>query len=325
PREGFRKDKPDFRKDKPDFRKDNSDFRKDKPDFRKDKPDFRKDKPDFRKDKPDFRKDKPNFRKEKVDYRREANLQPEEEMVDDKLEGRNSVLEALKAGRTINKIFVSKGDREGSVRQIVALAKEKKIIVSEVDRIKLDNMSTTYSHQGVIAFVAAKDYVEVDDILAIAEQKGEAPFIIILDEITDPQNLGSILRTADSVGAHGVIIPRRRAIGLTAVVSKASAGAVEHVAVSRVTNIAQTIDYLKKKNIWVAAADVSGNKAFYEADLSGPIALVIGSEGEGIGKLILEKCDFIVNIPMKGKISSLNAAVAGAVMMYEILKQRIKK
>lgn len=284
--------------------------------------------PDFknkRNNRPKDRFPREEFKKVRMDNRKEADAQPEDEMAEDKLEGRNSVLEALKAGRTINKLFVSKGDREGSVRQIIALAKDKKIIVQEVERAKLDSMSSTHSHQGVIAFVAAKDYVEVDDILEIAEQRGEAPFIIILDEITDPQNLGSILRTADAVGAHGVIIPKRRAIGLTATVSKASAGAVEHVAVSRVTNIAQTIEYLKKKNIWVAGADISGDRAFYEADLRGPVALVIGSEGEGIGKLVLEKCEFIVNIPMKGKISSLNAAVAGAIMMYEILKQRAKK
>lgn len=295
------------------------------PKVRVSKEEYSKVRTDSRRVKTDSRKVNTEIRKVNVVNRKEVDMQPEDEMPEDKLEGRNSVLEAIKAGRTINKIFVAKGDREGSIRQIVALAKEKKIIVQEVERVKIDSMSTTHSHQGVIAFVAVKDYVEVDDILAIAEQRGEAPFIIILDEITDPQNLGSIIRTADAVGAHGVIIPKRRAIGLTATVSKASAGAVEHVAVSRITNIAQTIEYLKKKNIWIAAADLSGDKAFYEADLRGPVALVIGSEGEGIGKLVLEKCDFIVNIPMKGQISSLNAGVAGAIMMYEILKQRIAK
>ncbi len=242
----------------------------------------------------------------------------------DKLEGRNSVLEAIKSDRTINKILVSKGDKEGSIKQIIALAREKGIIVQETDRVSLDKISTTHSHQGVIAFVAVKDYVEVDDILEIAQSKGEAPFIIILDGITDPHNLGSILRTANAVGAHGVVIPKRRAIGLTAAVSKASAGAIEYVPVARVTNIAQTIDYLKEQNLWVVGTDQSGEKSFYEIDLKGPIALVIGSEGEGMGKLVSEKCDFVVNLPMKGQISSLNAAVAGAIVMYEILKQRGK-
>ena len=249
----------------------------------------------------------------------------EEQLEDnDKLEGRNSVLEALKANRTINKIFVIKGDREGSIRQIVAMARQKGIIITEVEKSALDSMSTSRSHQGVIALVAAKEYVEVDDILQIAQDKGQPPFIIILDEITDPHNFGAILRTANAVGAHGVIIPKRRAIGLTSAVSKASAGAVEYVPVARVTNISQTIEYLKKNNVWVVGTDATGEKAFYESDLKGPIAVVIGSEGEGMGKLIREKCDFVVNIPMEGEISSLNASVAAAIVMYEILKQRRK-
>lgn len=243
----------------------------------------------------------------------------------DKLEGRNSIMEALKANRTINKLFVAKGEREGSIRQIVAIARQKKIIVTEVEKNILDSMSSSKSHQGVIAFVAAKEYVEVDDILAAAQEKGQPPFIIILDEIADPHNFGAILRTADAVGAHGVIIPKRRAIGLTSTVSKASAGAIEYVPVSRVTNIAQTIDYLKKNNVWVVGTDATGDKAFYESDLKGPIALVVGSEGQGMGKLIREKCDFVVNIPMQGQISSLNASVAAAIVMYEILKQRGSK
>lgn len=240
----------------------------------------------------------------------------------DKLEGRNSIMEALKANRTINKLFVSKGEREGSIRQIVAIARQKGIIITEVEKNVLDGMSSTRSHQGVIAFVSVKEYVEVDDILQIAQEKGQAPFIIILDEITDPHNFGAILRTANAVGAHGVIIPKRRAIGLTSAVSKASAGAVEYVPVARVTNISQTIEYLKKNNIWVAGTDSTGEKAFYDCDLKGPVALVVGSEGEGMGKQIREKCDFVVNIPMQGEISSLNASVAAAIVMYEILKQR---
>jgi 23S rRNA (guanosine2251-2'-O)-methyltransferase len=240
----------------------------------------------------------------------------------DRLEGRNSVMEAIKANRTINKILVQKGEKEGSIRQIIASAKEKGIVVQETDRLNLDRISTTHAHQGVIAYVSFKDYVEIDDILKNAESKGEAPFIIILDGITDAYNLGSVLRTADAVGAHGVIIPKRRAVGLNAAVSKASAGAIEYMPVARVTNISQTIEYLKKKNIWVVGTDLSGEKSFYESDLKGSIALVIGSEGHGMAKLVAEKCDYVINIPMKGQITSLNAAVAGAIIMYEILKQR---
>jgi len=269
---------------------------------------------------------KRNFKKDKLQKnnrnfdRGESNKDINEGM--DMLEGRNSVLEALRSDRTINKILISKGDKEGSIKQIIALAKEKGVVVQETDRISLDKISTTRAHQGVIAFVAAKDYVEVEDILEIAKSKGEDPFVILLDGITDPQNFGSILRTANAVGAHGVVIPKRRAIGLTAAVSKASAGAIEYVPVARVTNLSQTIEYLKEQNLWIVGTDQSGEKSFYESDLKGPIALVIGSEGEGMSRLVSEKCDFIVNIPMKGEISSLNAAVAGAIVMYEILKQK---
>lgn len=251
-------------------------------------------------------------------------VQEEQLEENDKLEGRNPIMEALKANRTINKLFVLKGEREGSIRQIIALARQKGIVITEVEKNILDGMSTARSHQGVIAFAAVKDYVEVDDILQAAQEKGQPPFIIILDEISDPHNFGAILRTANAVGAHGVIIPKRRAIGLTSAVSKASAGAVEYVPVARVTNISQTIEYLKKNDIWVVGTDSTGDKAFYDSDLKGPVALVVGSEGEGMGKLIREKCDFVVNIPMKGEISSLNASVAAAIVMYEILKQRGK-
>ncbi len=260
----------------------------------------------------------------KYEYKPDVDVQEEAVGEIDKLEGRNPIMEALKANRTINKIFVSKGEREGSIRQIIAIAREKKIIITEVDHNVIESMSSTKSHQGIIAFVAVKEYVEVDDILQIAQDKGQPPFIIILDEIADPHNFGAILRTANAVGAHGVIIPKRRAIGLTSAVSKASAGAIEYVPVARVTNIAQTIEYLKKNNIWVVGTDSTGEKAFYDSDLKGAIALVVGSEGEGIGKLIREKCDFVVNIPMQGEISSLNASVAAAIVMYEILKQRGK-
>jgi 23S rRNA (guanosine2251-2'-O)-methyltransferase len=268
------------------------------------------------------RVEKPRGEGREKEYKVELPLEELEGDDQEKLEGRNSVLEALKANRSINKIFISKGDKEGSIKQIIAIAREKGVIIKEVERGFLDNMSSTHAHQGVIAYVSVKEYVEVDDILNVARERNEAPFIILLDEITDPHNLGSILRTANAVGAHGVVIPKRRAIGLTASVSKASAGAVEYVPVARVTNLGQTIDYLKKNNIWVVGTDISGEKSFYASDLKGPVALVIGSEGEGIGRLVREKCDFVVNIPMRGQISSLNAAVAGAIVMYEILKQR---
>lgn len=269
------------------------------------------------------RNDERRFRNRTVGRDKPVMQEPSEADFE-KLEGRNPVLEALRSDRTINKILIAKGDREGSVKQIIALAREKRVVVQEVDRAKLDSISVIHAHQGVIAYTAFKDYVEVDDILKIAREKGEPPFVIILDEINDPHNLGSILRTADAVGAHGVIIPKRRAVGLTATVSKASAGAIEYVPVARVTNIAQTIEDLKKENVWVVGTDASGEKSFYESDLKGPIALVIGSEGEGMSRLVRERCDFIVNIPMHGRISSLNAAVAGAIVMYEISKQRGK-
>ncbi len=240
----------------------------------------------------------------------------------DRLEGRNSVLEAIRAGRSINRILVSKGEKEGSINQIIALARQSHIVIQEVDRSKLDEMSETHAHQGIIALTSAKDYVEVDDILKAAEDSGRPPFIVILDGITDAYNLGSILRTSNAAGVHGVIIPKRRAIGLTSAVSKASAGAIEYVPVARVTNIAQTIEYLKAKNIWVAGTDSSGERPYYEHDLTGGIAIVIGSEGEGMGKLVREACDFTVSIPMLGEISSLNAAVAGAIVIYDVVRQR---
>lgn len=272
--------------------------------------------------KPDTRSDR------KTEKARPGIAKPDEMLYEregggiDLIEGRNPVLEALKAERTINKILVAKGDREGSVRQITAMAREKGIVVQEVDRGKLDLMSLSRSHQGVIALAAVKDYVEVDDILKIAQDKGEPPFIVILDEIADANNLGSILRTSDAVGVHGVIIPKRRSVGLTPAVSKSSAGAVEYVPVARVTNLVQTIEYLKSMGIWIIGTDTSGEKAFFDSDLKGPAALVVGSEGEGMGRLVREKCDFIVNIPMKGSISSLNAAVAAAIVLYEIARQR---
>jgi rRNA methylase, putative, group 3 len=242
-----------------------------------------------------------------------------------RLEGRNPVIEALKAGRTIEKLLIAKGSHEGSIRQVISLARDKGVVINEVERVKLDAMSETGSHQGVIAIVSPYSYADVDDILSLAREKGEPPFIILLDEIYDPHNLGSMLRTANAAGAHGVIISKRRAVGLTPTVAKASAGAVEYMKVAKVTNIAQTIAYLKEQGIWIVGADMDGDKLYYEANLTGPIAIVVGSEGEGIGKLIKESCDFLVKLPMKGEISSLNAGVAGGILMYEILRQRTLK
>lgn len=241
---------------------------------------------------------------------------------EDIIEGRNPILEALKSGRTINKIVFAKGDREGSIKQIAAIAKERGIVTSEIDRHAIDALSLTSAHQGVIAFVAPKDYVEIEDILEIAAKKGEQPFIILLDGITDPHNLGSIIRTANSVGAHGVAITKRRSASLNSVVSKASAGALEYVPVARVSNLTQTIEMLKKKNIWVIGTEMNARDYYYKTDLKGAVAIVIGSEGEGMSRLVAEKCDILVKIPMLGEITSLNASVAGAVVMYEIVRQR---
>ena len=238
----------------------------------------------------------------------------------DKIEGRNPVTEAIKSGREIDKLLVSA--REGSIKKIVAMAKEKGIVVQEVVRTKLDELSETGAHQGVIALVAAHDYATVEDILANAEQKSEKPFIILLDEITDPHNLGSILRTANATGAHGVIIPKRRSVGLSSVVAKTSAGALEYTPVARVSNLAQTIDKLKEQGIWFYATHQDATEVYTEVDLKGGIGIVIGSEGNGVSRIVAEKCDFLISIPMKGEINSLNASVAAGVIMYEALRQR---
>ncbi len=241
-------------------------------------------------------------------------------MNQDKIEGRNPVTEAIKAGREIDKLLVSA--KEGSIKKIVAMAKERGIVVQEVVKSKLDELSDTGAHQGVIALVAAHSYAAVEDILKRAEDKGESPFIIILDEITDPHNLGSILRTANAVGAHGIIIPKRRSVGLSSVVAKTSAGAMEYTPVARVTNLAQTIDALKEKGIWFFATHQDAKQDYTQVDYKGGIGIVIGSEGSGVSRIVAEKCDFLISIPMKGEINSLNASVAAGVIMYEALRQR---
>ncbi|MFR4164351.1 MAG: 23S rRNA (guanosine(2251)-2'-O)-methyltransferase RlmB [Paraclostridium sordellii] len=238
------------------------------------------------------------------------------------IEGRNPVIEAIKNDREIDKIMIANGAKEGSIKKIVAMAKEKNIVIQYVDRNKLDEISTSHSHQGVIANVSDYRYYELDELIKSVKEKGEDPFFIILDEITDPHNLGSIIRTADAVGAHGVIIPKRRSVHITPTVAKASAGAVEYVPVCKVTNIVNTIKTLKEHGMWIAAADMDG-QTFYEQNLTGPIGLVIGSEGFGISRLVKKNCDFTVKMPMVGNVTSLNASVAGSILLYEIFKQRM--
>ncbi|MFI3210084.1 MAG: 23S rRNA (guanosine(2251)-2'-O)-methyltransferase RlmB [Peptostreptococcaceae bacterium] len=235
------------------------------------------------------------------------------------IEGRNPVIEAIKSDREIDKIMIA--GKEGSIKKILGMAKDKGIIVQNVDRNKLDEISESHSHQGVIAMVSDYKYQELDEVIETVKQKGEDAFIIILDEITDPHNLGSIIRTADAVGAHAVIIPKRRSVGITAVVAKASAGAVEYVPVCKVTNIVNTIKKLKDEGLWIAAADMDG-EVFYNQNLKGPLGLVIGSEGFGISRLVKENCDFTIKMPMIGNVTSLNASVAGGILLYEIFKQR---
>ena len=237
------------------------------------------------------------------------------------LEGRNAVLEALNHDKPIDKLFIKKGEIEGTLRVIVAKARDKGIVVQEISKDKMAALSKSNNNQGVVAMCPAHDYSTVEDIIASAREKGEDPFIIICDEINDPHNLGAIIRTAEACGAHGVIISKRRAVGLSAIVSKTSAGAIEFVPVARVSNISATIDKLKKENIWVACADMDG-KPYFNENLKGAVALVVGNEGEGVGKLVKEKCDFTVGIPMYGNISSLNASVSAGLIMYEIVRQR---
>ena len=240
------------------------------------------------------------------------------------IEGRNAVLEAFRSGKTIDRLFVLDGCQDGPVRTIVREAKKHDTIVNFVPKERLDSMSETGHHQGVMAYAAAYEYAEVEDILKIAEEKGEPPFLFLLDGSEDPHNLGAIIRTANLAGAHGVIIPKRRAVGLTATVARTSAGALNYTPVAKVTNMAATIEDLKKRGIWFVCADMGG-ESMYRLNLTGPIGLVIGNEGEGVSRLVKEKCDMIASIPMKGDIDSLNASVATGVLAYEIVRQRLAK
>ena len=238
------------------------------------------------------------------------------------IEGRNAVTEALRAGTPIDKIFIARGETDKTLGHIASTARAAGVVVVEADRRKLDYMSATKAHQGVIALAAVREYASVEDILSAARERGEAPLLVVCDEISDPHNLGAIIRTAECVGAHGVIIPKRRSAGLTAVVDKTSAGALEHMAVARVPNLVSAIETLKKNGLWIYGTAAEGSNELWKTDLTGPACIVIGSEGDGISRLVREKCDFLVSIPLRGQISSLNASAAAAVLLYEALRQR---
>ena len=239
------------------------------------------------------------------------------------IEGRNAVIEALRAGTAVDKVYIAKGETDATLGHIASTARGKGIVVVEADRRKLDAMSVTHSHQGVIAVAAVREYASVSDILQSARDKGEAPLVVVCDELSDPHNLGAVIRTAEAAGAHGVIIPKRRSAGLTAVVAKTSAGAVAHVPVARVPNLPVLLKELKEEGIWVFGAAADGDTSLYRADLKGPAAIVIGSEGEGMGRLVAETCDFKVSIPMRGRLNSLNASAAAAILLYEAVRQRL--
>ena len=254
-------------------------------------------------------------------HRRPQRPAPVEE-IEGQLEGRNALMEALKSGRTIDKVFIAAGETDRGLQRLAAQAKEAGAVVVPVDRRKLDAMSVTHAHQGVITLAAAHEYASIADILEEARARGEEPLIVICDELTDPHNLGAILRSAECAGAHGVIIPKRRAVGLTAVVAKASAGAVEYMKVARVTNITTAIEELKKQGVWIFGTAAEGSIPMYQADLKGAAAIVIGSEGDGMSRLVQRSCDVTVHIPMKGRITSLNASAAASILLYEAVRQR---
>ena len=238
------------------------------------------------------------------------------------IEGRNAVIEALRAGTAVDKVYIAKGETDATLGHIASTARGKGIVVVEADRRKLDAMSVTHSHQGVIAVAAVREYASVSDILQSARDKGEAPLVVVCDELSDPHNLGAVIRTAEAAGAHGVIIPKRRSAGLTAIVAKTSAGAVSYLPVARVANLTALLRELKEEGLWVFGTTADGSTSLYQADLKGPAAIVIGSEGDGMSRLARENCDFLVSIPMKGRISSLNASAAAAVLLYEAVRQR---
>lgn len=252
------------------------------------------------------------------------NWTEEDKKFNDQVEGRNAVLELLESGRDINKIYISDGEKHGSINKIIALAKENKLIINEISKNKLNQMAQTENNQGVIAIVPPFDYCEIEDILEVSKTRNEKPFIIILDGIEDPHNLGSIIRTAETAGAHGIIIPKRRACAVNSTVSKVSAGATTYMKVARVNNINDAIKTLKENDVWICGTDMNTDKFYYDEDFTCGIGIVIGSEGFGMSRLVKENCDFLVKIPMKGKITSLNASVSAGIVMYEVVKQRMK-
>lgn len=255
-------------------------------------------------------------------HQRTAPSTRDEEETGGVIEGRNAVTEALRAGRPIDKIFIAKGETDSALGHIASKARAAGTVVVEADRRKLDSLSVTHAHQGVIALTSVKEYVSIEDILCIARERGEAPLIVVCDEISDPHNLGAIIRTAECTGVHGVIIPKRRSAGITAIVSKTSAGAVEHMAVARVPNISAALKELKESGVWVYGTAAEGKSQLWQTDFKGPAAIVIGSEGEGLSRLVMENCDYLVSIPMTGRIGSLNASVSAAVVLYESVRQR---
>lgn len=246
-----------------------------------------------------------------------------EKKFDDQVEGRNSVLELLESEKDINKIYITKGERHGSINKIIGIAREKKIIIVEKDKRQMDEMAQNQNYQGVIAIVPPFEYCEIEDILKKSKEKNEDPFVLILDGIEDPHNLGSIIRTAETAGVHGIIIPKRRAVGVNSTVNKVSAGAVEHMKIARVTNITDSINKLKDEGLWICGTDINTDTYYYQQNLKGPLGIVIGNEGSGISSKVKNNCDFLVKIPMKGKITSLNASVSAGIVIYEAMKQRM--
>lgn len=275
--------------------------------------------------------DRKNSKMETIDRRKEEKRkeirreEDAEKRFDDQIEGRNSVLELLESGKDVNKIFVTRGEKHGSINKILGIAKERKIIVVEKDKKQMDEMAQEENYQGVIAIVPPFEYVEISDILEVAKERNEDPFVIVLDGIEDPHNLGAIIRTAETAGVHGIIIPKRRAASVNSTVSKVSAGAVQYMKIARVNNLNETIRFLKENDVWICGTDMDATKYYYQESYKGPIAVVIGSEGFGMSRLVKENCDFLVKIPMKGKITSLNASVSAGIVMYEATKQRLQK
>lgn len=250
--------------------------------------------------------------------------QEQKEIYNDQVEGRNAVIELLESGKDINKIFITKGERHGSIHKIISMAKENKVILVEKEKRQMEEMAQTENYQGVIAMVPPYEYCEIEDILQKAKTRGEAPFVLILDGIEDPHNLGSIIRTAETAGVHGIIIPKRRSATVNSTVNKVSAGAVQHMKIARVTNITDAIETLKKEGLWICGTDIHTTTYYYEQDLTGAIGIVIGNEGNGISQKVKKNCDFLVKIPMKGKVTSLNASVSTGIILYEVVKQKMK-